>query len=226
MDTNTKASAWKLLGVGVLAAAASFLLLKAGKADEPQHDVAQDGPAERKSRPSPRRTSLPWQPEEPLGKSVDPASLESTLHPRDTREWQGMLVDLSMQALCDGSTSCGLAMACLPSKKCGPCQRDRDCGNGERCALDHCVLAENVQCTSRSECASGELCVLSGYTPDPRGNAEMKASCLGAMGGKAQEEKDLEVEGPAAEPEPTPFEPDSMREDIQKLLERTPEQHP
>lgn len=105
-------------------------------------------------------------------------------HPRDKSEWQGMLVDMSMRALCRGARSCGLAAACLDGQ-CGPCASDDQCADGERCVLDHCVLAANVHCRSHRDCTGPDaLCVLSGYSTDPRGNADMRAECLVPRGGQ------------------------------------------
>lgn len=123
-------------------------------------------------------------------------------HPRDTSEWQGMRVNMSMRAFCRGAKSCGLAAACLDGQ-CGPCTSDGQCGDGERCVLDHCVLASNVHCRSHRDCsADGALCVLSGYSSDPRGNADMRADCLVPRGGKGlPDDLPLTVGIPAPAPE-------------------------
>jgi len=122
-------------------------------------------------------------------------------HPRDKSEWQGMLVNMSMRALCKGARSCGLAAACLDGQ-CGPCATDGQCGDGERCVLDHCVLAPNVHCRSHLDCSGdGALCVLSGYSSDPRGNASMRADCVVPRGGKAlPDDLQLSVGIPAPAP--------------------------
>ena len=125
-------------------------------------------------------------------------------HFRPEAEWQGMLVDLSMQAICDTEDSCGLAMSCRDNQ-CGPCRFDDDCPARESCVLDHCVPTRNVGCSGAFDCASGELCVLSGYSPDPRGNADMHAFCQPSEGGAPTDADDeaYEIEpGPPAEPRP------------------------
>ncbi len=106
-------------------------------------------------------------------------------YPRDPNEWQGMLIDQSIQPECDVSAHCGLALACIHNR-CGPCTSDSDCNSGEECVLDHCVIAANVVCRSRSDCPDGELCVLSGYSHDPRGNSDMRATCLAPTGGREE----------------------------------------
>jgi len=98
--------------------------------------------------------------------------------PRDPEEWQGMLVNTTFQALCDRSSSCGLAMACLEGR-CGPCSGDRNCERGERCVLQHCIPTEQAVCASRADCPAGEVCMLSGVSDDPRGNRSMKSYCSG-----------------------------------------------
>jgi hypothetical protein len=80
-------------------------------------------------------------------------------HPRDADEWQGMLVDISSPIGCEDF--CGLALACIDSE-CLPCASDEDCLEGEGCALDHCVLVDNLECRSRHDCPGDELCLLSG----------------------------------------------------------------
>lgn len=122
-------------------------------------------------------------------------------HPRDKTEWQGMLVNMSMRALCRGARSCGLAAACLDGQ-CGPCASDDQCGDGERCVLDHCVLAANVRCRSHGDCSGPDaLCVLSGYSTDPRGNADMRADCVVPRGGQGLPD-DLQL--PVGIPAPAP----------------------
>lgn len=98
--------------------------------------------------------------------------------PRDPEEWQGMLVNTTFQALCDRSSTCGLAMACLEGR-CGPCSGDRDCEGGERCVLQHCVPTDQAICASRADCPAGEVCMLSGCSDDRRGNRSMKSYCSG-----------------------------------------------
>ena len=130
------------------------------------------------------------------------APVVSVYHPRNKSEWQGMLVDMSNRALCKGARSCGLAAACLDGQ-CGPCETDGQCGDGERCVLDHCVLAPNVHCRSHTDCSSaGARCELSGYSSDPRGNADLRADCLVPKDGKAlPDDLQLPVGIPAPAPE-------------------------
>jgi hypothetical protein len=105
--------------------------------------------------------------------------------PRPAGEWQGMLVNTALQATCDTSSRCGLAMACHEDGVCGACTADSDCAGGEVCALDHCVRQAQAACRHASDCGGGALCVLSGYSTDARGNGAMTASCLAAGGGVA-----------------------------------------
>lgn len=135
-----------------------------------------------------------------------------TYHPRAPKEWQGMLVNTSLQAECGTASHCGLAMACL-SGRCGPCMLDGDCAAGERCVLDHCVKAGNVACRSRADCGGEALCVLTGYSPDPRGNEEMRANCLSTTGGVPQDES--AVARPTLPPgRPPPIQPRALLDSI------------
>lgn len=103
-------------------------------------------------------------------------------HLRPSSEWQGMLVDTSMQSFCDGKSACGLAMACK-NNLCGACLGDWECESGESCVLDHCVVSQNITCNSATDCGEGELCVLSGYSSDLRGNETMEAYCQATVSG-------------------------------------------
>ena len=67
--------------------------------------------------------------------------------------------------------------------------------------LDHCLLAKNVNCRSRRDCNDGMLCVMSGYSPDPRGNAKLTSSCMGSSGRQTFEADDTT---PTAIPAPPP----------------------
>lgn len=99
-------------------------------------------------------------------------------HPRDPNEWQGMLVDVSaLPIFCRTPSDCGAALGCFGKNGCGPCAVDRDCGSGEACVLDRCVLNYNVWCRSYRDCSGGVKCMLTGLSDDPRGNAEMQAVC-------------------------------------------------
>ena len=144
---------------------------------------------------------------------VDPLSGPPMYHPRPADEWQGMRVDLSIQALCSGADSCGLAMACN-GQKCGPCSNDGDCAAGEACVLDHCLRAEQVTFRGRADCAIGQLCVLSGYSADPRGNADLRSSCLTPVGGRerATEPERYQVTEPA---HPAPIEAPGLLDDVE-----------
>lgn len=116
----------------------------------------------------------------------EPFRLVPVYHPRPATEWQGMLVDVSHQALCERTEQCGLAMSCHEGR-CGPCESDADCARGEGCVLDHCVPLEKIECRKRADCGSPQkACVLSGYSPDPRSNAGMRAYCLEERGGRPQ----------------------------------------
>ena len=97
-------------------------------------------------------------------------------HPRAESEWQGMLVNTSLQSICEGDSSCGLAMACN-NNLCGACSVDADCASNEVCVLDHCVIKSNTSCHTSTDCRQDEYCVLSGYSADPRGNQSMLAYC-------------------------------------------------
>ena len=92
-------------------------------------------------------------------------------------------------------------MACIEGT-CGPCVRDSQCADGESCVLDHCVPEESVACQTRNDCANDELCILTGYSNDPRGNADMQAKCLADTGGKSQEESPVEDEEAIHVPSP------------------------
>ncbi len=130
--------------------------------------------------------SVPSEPKYPV--------LVPVYHPRDKSEWQGMLVDVSSIPPCNGGTLCGLAQACIDDA-CRPCERDAQCENGEACVLDHCLLANLVECRKTKDCRSGEICVLSGYAPGPRGNEGMRSYCLDEESG---------TNPPDVEPEPEP----------------------
>jgi hypothetical protein len=60
------------------------------------------------------------------------------------------------------------------------------------------VRRELARCRRRSDCSGDALCILSGYSADPRGNGEMRAECLRPVGG---------VEERIEEPAPHPLEP-------------------
>jgi len=107
-----------------------------------------------------------------------PVQRAAVYHPRDSAEWQGMRIDLRFQPACENSDSCGLAKACV-NGRCGPCRVDRDCAKGESCVWDHCLRDGNIECRSTRDCSgNGAKCIYTGYSPDARGNGEMKALCV------------------------------------------------
>lgn len=142
--------------------------------------------------------------------------------PRDAAEWQGMLVNTTFQASCDTSARCGLAMACSATGRCGPCTRDADCATGEACAMQHCVPAAAVACKSRVDCPAGELCMLTGYSEDPRGNGDLRAYCSGSPPALARtvERDEAELEELArAEPAPLATDDPGTPEGLVHLLQ-------
>lgn len=141
-----------------------------------------------------------------------------TYHPRPKSEWQGMLIDTSMQSVCEGKNSCGLAMACK-NNLCGPCSVNADCAAGEACVLDHCVIEKNASCRTASECGANEQCVLSGYSTDPRGNGTTLAFCQPMTSG-SQPTPELNNDPVANDPGPPVFErPVSINQLQETLLE-------
>jgi hypothetical protein len=102
--------------------------------------------------------------------------------PRPPDEWQGMLVDVGTEPPCLDDAVCGLARACINSR-CMACETDGDCEGGESCVLDHCVRTDRVKCKRSSDCASDSKCILSGYSPDIRGNETLDAYCIDPKGG-------------------------------------------
>jgi len=127
-------------------------------------------PAETGARP---RTIVSFSAPAP-GSGQPPLAPQPRYRPRDSREWQGMLVDESYEVLC--KDFCGLALACV-SGVCRACTSDTDCGRHESCVLDHCLDSSRVSCRSYRDCGPQSLCVLSGLSPDPRGNAELRSFC-------------------------------------------------
>jgi hypothetical protein len=115
--------------------------------------------------------------------SLTPAS--PPVRGRPASEWQGMQVDASMQATCGTADGCGLAMACH-GERCGPCAADSECASGEICVLEHCLRRELANCRSSGDCGGEERCLLSGYSSDPRGNADLRAICLEDRGGRIE----------------------------------------
>lgn len=119
--------------------------------------------------------------------SLTPASppLPAPVRGRLALEWQGMQVNPSMQASCGTADGCGLAMACH-GDRCGPCAADSECASGEICVLDHCLRHELAGCRSAADCGREERCLLSGYSSDSRGNADLRATCLPDRGGRIE----------------------------------------
>lgn len=141
----------------------------------------------------------------------------ASYYPRPESEWQGMLVDTAHQSYCDGkASSCGLAMACTDNR-CGPCLEDSDCGLGESCVLDHCIVSEQMECRSSADCGPGSLCVLSGYSADPRGNADTRSYCQTAFAGTSPS-PDMDIDPVAEDPGPPvlerPVSVDRLRESL------------
>ncbi|MDH5671124.1 MAG: hypothetical protein OEZ06_03185 [Myxococcales bacterium] len=117
-----------------------------------------------------------------VGTCVETSVTPTEYYPRDSAEWQGMLVE-KLDAPCEDF--CGMALSCR-QMICQPCTRDEDCLQGEGCALDHCLLLDRLHCRSYTDCGAGELCILSGYTGGTaRANEDMCAYCNGGGGGPA-----------------------------------------
>lgn len=132
---------------------------------------------------------------------------------RDPAEWQGMRINMDRLASCGESGICGMALACVGGK-CVPCTSDDECESGEVCSLDHCVLESQADCRSFKDCDAG-LCLLTGYSSDPRGNIGMKAYCSTDKGGFVQD--------PESEPRPIIEEAPERTMSIRRLQERMTE---
>ncbi len=113
---------------------------------------------------------------------AEPRVLQRELKYRDAAEWQGMLVNLSVQPYCTDSAHCSLARACKAAH-CTACESDTECASGELCVLDHCVRADDTHCRHKSDCSGDSLCVLTGYSHGNRGNEDMEAKCLDLRSG-------------------------------------------
>lgn len=103
----------------------------------------------------------------------------TSFHPRPANEWQGARVPNTPSDMpsCETSELCGLALACRDGL-CGACLTDPDCAEGERCILDHCLLAENVECSTRNDCAENEVCLFrDDDSPGPRHNSSLMSVC-------------------------------------------------
>lgn len=164
-----------------VSAAVSAALSEKGvaKALPPRHRPAESSPPPEASEPSTGFSSAV--------ENVEPAKLAM----RAREEWPGMPINLALQALCDESARCGLAMACHHGQ-CGPCAADEDCAPGEGCSVQHCVPLSRIACRSVRDCAGardGALCMLSGISDDPRGNASMRAVCSDELSALDREEE-------------------------------------
>lgn len=117
---------------------------------------------------------------ERVRRTREPQAREVRFHPRAESEWQGMLIDVAVRPPCESTESCQLALACVEST-CGPCQADGECGAGERCVLDHCLLRENAGCVNARDCPQGELCMIVSDGSDAlrhvRGNLFLRSLC-------------------------------------------------
>lgn len=138
-------------------------------------------------------------------------------HPRAEGEWQGMLVDMSMRQTCDVSQRCGLGLSCRSDGLCGPCEIDSDCASGEACVLDHCLPADNVECTAAADCirlGPEAVCALSGLTGgEPRGNSKMRAYCLKGTGGESPSPETAKPRL-AGHAQPPPFDRRDLLQDL------------
>lgn len=159
---------------------------------------------------SPRADALAAAPR--AGELVGPPQIEPVFHPRDPQEWQGMRINMAYRVPCETTSTCGMGKSCQDGL-CGPCQVDGDCLSGEACVLDHCVPSDGVTCRRRADCAgSDELCLLSGYSADVRGNSSMTTSCVSASSGEGRRRAPA---GPAAEEAATqPTELDRLFDDL------------
>ena len=152
------------------------------------HDSHMASSPTQKTRQGERHTLSPWDLEKsPRHGGIGLAPVWS---PRPLEEWQGMRVNLRDAPHCE-EIPCGLALACIENR-CVACTDDRDCGAGEACVLDHCVLKDHTSCTSKDDCDEGELCVLSGYSTGLRGNEDMIAKCFSSDGGTLQDDSQSE----------------------------------
>jgi hypothetical protein len=146
------------------------------------------GSSHESEQSSPMRASAPAGQAAGRGPSASVRQVDHSPTPRrepvrGAEEWQGMPTDEPRNVpFCDASGDCGLARACI-DHRCVGCARDQDCQSAEACALEHCLPRENARCRYRRDCAPGEFCILSGYTPgDVRGNAEMRSGCVADTG--------------------------------------------
>jgi len=196
---SSKKSGRLLLGVFLACGGAllGYGLFAAHDREQPPEPKLADEPPPRRAPEKrgvlPRRGDVPEQGASPgedtlaaaprAGELVGPPQIEPAYYQRDPQEWQGMRINMAYRVPCETTSTCGMGKSCQEGL-CGPCQVDGDCLSGEACVLDHCVPNEGVACRRRADCAgSDELCMLSGYSADVRGNASMKASCVSTSSG-------------------------------------------
>ncbi len=122
--------------------------------------------------------------------------------PRAPDEWQGMYVDLDMAPACNESADCGLGLACIDGR-CTACTEDEQCARGEGCALDRCLPLSGLECRRRRDCPQNHLCMLSGISPDPRGNETMRSTCE-EIGGQPEPTSAPTALTPQGPPNPNP----------------------
>jgi hypothetical protein len=150
-----------------------------------------------------------------------PQIREVKYHPRAEGEWQGMPVDIAVTPYCEKTDDCQLARACS-EQVCTVCLENRDCGAGEVCVLDHCLLEENASCTEAKDCPSNELCMLestgSDALSDRRGNKFLLAECTTNGHGKNREQPKVEAVLPELAPDP-PAGPGSVQTSGLKQLQ-------
>lgn len=144
-------------------------------------------------------------PETPLSKKpvgeVQTARIHNLkFHPRASEEWQGMPIDLSVRAPCEPAVGCQLSLACREDGFCGPCRTSADCMGSEVCAVDHCLLRASADCSRRSDCPEGEMCILvrwgSDAFSDVRGNKFLRSSCTSKGQGPSHEQLKAEIVPP------------------------------
>jgi hypothetical protein len=131
-----------------------------------------------------------------------------------------MRLDLNMSPLCNSTRDCGLATVCK-QHRCGPCSSDYECLKGEKCVLDHCLLAQQVECRTRHDCPEDALCILSGYSDGLRANAQTKAVCLASRGGQAPNLPAEEAKPSESEPRPqVPIDSSSTLRSLRKEFQK------
>ncbi|GEM_PF-1809284 len=136
----------------------------------------------------------------PVGEVQPARNLNLRFHPRAREEWQGMPIDLSVRAPCEPAVGCQLSLACREDGFCGPCRTSADCMGSEVCAVDHCLLRASTDCSRRSDCPEGEMCILvrwgSDAFSDVRGNTFLRSSCTSKGLGPTHEQPRAEIVPP------------------------------